>query len=361
MERQRSEKLARVQGALQFLARGEALDAHCAAVSWHPVAAPIGYRNRIRLRIDDAGRVRFFNPEKAPSCAVLEPELAEGVQRVLAMEGPSATLFQFYDYMELCAPDRNGRFGLYLGGPRWMLVGGATWAHSERVEVFISNVRQALARAQPDLLGRLPFVRIAAEGATGEEDWPDLTHELGAGVYARVPVGGFLQVNHTVNRALVARVVSRAVEQGAHSVADLYCGSGNFLLPLCAAGIAGTGVETNARAVRACSAAAAEQGLALALLNEQVDVWLQRQRDECSPRPDLVVVDPPRAGIKSAVTALGAWAPPRLAYCSCNPETLAKDISALSEHGYRVESVELFDMFPHTVHVEVLAWLTRPS
>ena len=84
--------------------------------------------------------------------------------------------------------------------------------------------------------------------------------------------------------------------------------------------------------------------------------------DELVTRGDvfeLVVLDPPRAGARGAIRGIVAIVPSAIAYVSCDPVTLARDLKELVAAGYRLESVQCFDMFPHTHHVESLAWLTR--
>jgi 23S rRNA (uracil1939-C5)-methyltransferase len=72
-----------------------------------------------------------------------------------------------------------------------------------------------------------------------------------------------------------------------------------------------------------------------------------------------VVLDPPRAGAKDALRGIVTLRPTAIAYVSCDPVTLARDLREIVAAGYRLESVRCFDMFPHTHHVETLAWLDR--
>ena len=74
---------------------------------------------------------------------------------------------------------------------------------------------------------------------------------------------------------------------------------------------------------------------------------------------DLVVIDPPRAGAREALVPLAQLARHHVALCSCNSATLAREIASLTQAGFALEEVCLVDMFPHTEHVEVLAWLAR--
>jgi tRNA/tmRNA/rRNA uracil-C5-methylase (TrmA/RlmC/RlmD family) len=73
-------------------------------------------------------------------------------------------------------------------------------------------------------------------------------------------------------------------------------------------------------------------------------------------RPEVVVLDPPRAGVaREALAGLIAWGPPRIVYVSCDPPTLARDAAQLAASGYRLTSIDAFDLFPNTPHVEAVA------
>lgn len=78
-------------------------------------------------------------------------------------------------------------------------------------------------------------------------------------------------------------------------------------------------------------------------------------------RFDLVLLDPPRSGARDVLPAVADLAPRYVAVCSCDPVTLARDLRALARSGYELESVTGFDMFPHTHHVEALAWMRRKA
>jgi 23S rRNA (uracil1939-C5)-methyltransferase len=140
---------------------------------------------------------------------------------------------------------------------------------------------------------------------------------------------------------------------------DLYCGAGNFALPLAAAGAEVLGLETDGRAVAAARRSASRLGLARARFR-QVDVaeGLAAVRAGAGPGPAGVVLDPPRAGAGAAVVShLLALAPGVIAYVSCDPATLARDLAKLVPGGYRLGRLTVFDMFPQTSHVETLAVL----
>jgi len=88
--------------------------------------------------------------------------------------------------------------------------------------------------------------------------------------------------------------------------------------------------------------------------------FLRRNRQEREPRPDLIVLDPPRAGLGGEVTSLlNAIHAPEMVYVSCDPATLARDLRALTQERYRIESLTLVDMFPQTFHIETVVQLSR--
>jgi 23S rRNA (uracil1939-C5)-methyltransferase len=141
---------------------------------------------------------------------------------------------------------------------------------------------------------------------------------------------------------------------------ELYCGIGFLTLPLARRGLRGVAIESDRSAVAdlACN-------LASAGLTDRVEVIAGRvetrrdlaRRFEAS---DLLLVDPPRAGLAARVRdAIVSSGPPRIVYVSCDPATLARDLRLFSEAGYALASFRAFDLFPQTPHVEVVVRLER--
>jgi len=171
----------------------------------------------------------------------------------------------------------------------------------------------------------------------------------------------FTQVNHAINRALVARALSLLDVQPQDRVADLFCGLGNFSLPLATQAHAVVGVEGSAALTLRAQASAAQHGLAARTcfvtrnLFEVDASWLRSQG-----KFDRMLIDPPREGAQAIVQALAQLAsaerPERIVYVSCNPATLARDAAILvHEGGYALKLAGVINMFPHTGHVESLA------
>ncbi|ANN72546.1 23S rRNA (uracil(1939)-C(5))-methyltransferase RlmD [Bordetella bronchialis] len=171
----------------------------------------------------------------------------------------------------------------------------------------------------------------------------------------------FTQVNHAINRALVSRALSLLDAQPGDRVADLFCGLGNFTLPLATRAREVVGVEGSKALTDRAHEAATRNGLgertSFATLNLfEVDVkWL---RD--LGRFDRMLIDPPREGAQAVAQALAQLSalerPRRIVYVSCNPATLARDAAIMvHEGGYVLTSAGVVNMFPHTGHVESIA------
>lgn len=171
----------------------------------------------------------------------------------------------------------------------------------------------------------------------------------------------FTQVNYFINRSLIAKALNLLDVQANDRVADLFCGLGNFTLPLATVarevvGIEGSSILTD-RALQAASQHDLQAKTRFATLNLfEVDVaWL---RD--LGHFDRMLIDPPREGAQAVAQALAQLEPrerpTRIVYVSCNPATLARDAGILvHEGGYTLSAAGVVNMFPHTGHVESIA------
>jgi 23S rRNA (uracil1939-C5)-methyltransferase len=181
------------------------------------------------------------------------------------------------------------------------------------------------------------------------------------GLRFRIRPNAFFQTNTAMCARLYELAGEYAVLTGNETVYDLYCGTGTIGLSLARNALTVWGIESSEESV-ACAVENAElNGLAnVAFFAGDVASDLDELRDRAGA-PDVVVVDPPRAGLAGkALAAVGALGAPRLVYVSCNPTTLAGNAKTLAEEfGYRLERVRAVDMFPHTPHVESVALFTR--
>jgi 23S rRNA (uracil1939-C5)-methyltransferase len=168
----------------------------------------------------------------------------------------------------------------------------------------------------------------------------------------------FIQVNPAINRALVRAAVLALDPRPGDTAVDLFCGIGNFSLALARRGALVSGFESAASAVARAAHNAARNGLTRRAEFAQRDLY--DPSGAAIPGSRLMVIDPPRSG---AGPNLGAWvaggALERIAYVSCNPRTFASDAAVLCAHGFRLAEAGIFDMFPHTAHMETLGIFVR--
>ncbi|HXY16579.1 MAG TPA: 23S rRNA (uracil(1939)-C(5))-methyltransferase RlmD [Gaiellaceae bacterium] len=185
--------------------------------------------------------------------------------------------------------------------------------------------------------------------------------EMLLGLRFRLRPNAFLQTNTEMAERLYESARDFAALTGAETVYDLYCGTGTIGLALAAGALTVWGVEISEEAV-ACAIENAElNGIAnAAFFAGNVGQSLEELRDRAGP-PDVVVVDPPRAGLAGkALRRTGELAASRLVYVSCNPTTLASDAKVLrDEYGFELRRCRPVDMFPHTPHIESVSLLER--
>lgn len=164
----------------------------------------------------------------------------------------------------------------------------------------------------------------------------------------------FTQVNPAINAQLVSRVSDYLQLQGDEVVHDYFCGLGNFSLALAPQVRQLNGWESSAEMVARASAAAAEAGMSNCSYH-RVDLF--KPLAASNLRADAVVLDPPRAGAKSLCESLAKLPVSRIAYVSCHPASMLRDLETLRAGGYTLERACIADMFPHTKHCEALVLL----
>jgi 23S rRNA (uracil1939-C5)-methyltransferase len=163
----------------------------------------------------------------------------------------------------------------------------------------------------------------------------------------------FVQVNAGINAELVTTALRLAAPEPTDRVLDLYCGLGNFSLPLAQRAGSLLGVEGDAGLVARAASNAAANGVGNARF-VTADL-MARGWGFYRERWDIVVLDPPRTGAEAPVAELDSSGVRRLVYVSCHPATLARDSRVLVEkHGFTLRRARVFDMFPHTHHIESL-------
>ncbi len=170
----------------------------------------------------------------------------------------------------------------------------------------------------------------------------------------------FTQVNGDINRKMIAYAIELLAPQSDETILDLFCGIGNFSLPLAKHAAQVIGVEGDPVMTQRASQNAAINNITnaefVAADLETVDLTDVIGKQSI----DRILIDPPRSGAAGVIPQLAKLAAKRIVYVSCNPATFARDAGMLvNEYGYRLQKVGVMDMFPHTAHVESIAVFDR--
>ncbi|HZV54504.1 MAG TPA: 23S rRNA (uracil(1939)-C(5))-methyltransferase RlmD [Rhodocyclaceae bacterium] len=321
-----------------------------------PISGPAwGYRHRARLSVRNVvkkgGVLVGFHEKRSSyvavmdSCAVL----------------PSAISCLISPLKELVAgmstPDRLPQIEVAVGDDQHVLV-------LRNLEPLTSGDEDKLRRFADDY-GIVWYLQPGGPDTAAlfhPSDAPPLEYRLpDFGVVLRFRPTDFTQVNHGINRMLVRRAMSLLKPAPGERIGDLFCGLGNFTLPIAASGAHVVGVEGSKPLVERARANAELNGL------EERCEFHVANLFEATPESlaalgtfDKLLIDPPRDGAIAVVKALGKAGPRRIVYVSCSPATLARDAAVLvHEKDYVLRGAGIASMFPHTSHVESIALFER--
>jgi 23S rRNA (uracil1939-C5)-methyltransferase len=171
----------------------------------------------------------------------------------------------------------------------------------------------------------------------------------------------FTQVNAALNRSLVSRAMRLLQPAPGERIGDMFCGLGNFTLPIARLGAQVLGIEGSAQLVARAQQNARRNQLPNAEFAVDNLFDMTPEKFSAWGRFDKLLIDPPRTGAQELIQALPAeGGPNRIVYVSCDPATLARDVAALChDKGYRLMAAGVANMFPHTAHVESIALFER--
>jgi tRNA/tmRNA/rRNA uracil-C5-methylase (TrmA/RlmC/RlmD family) len=256
-------------------------------------------------------------------------------------------------------PDRPLRIGFLKAGRRGEVVDvDRCPLATDGINACLPALRSdAAARAGARRRGATLLVRDSAAGVTSDPD-AEIEERVGA-LALRFYAREFFQNNPFLLPALVEAVVEGAASGGASRLVDAYSGSGLFALAAAGRFAEVVGVEVSPAAVAAAAANAARNGVTNArfVVADAAAIFAALGDGGAA---SAVIVDPPRKGCGPAfLQQLITFAPRTVVYVSCNPEALAADLGRLLAAGYRTASVQPFDMFPQTRHLECVAVLKR--
>ena len=332
-----------------------------------PLAAPaeFGYRQRIRLQADGRGALgfhRFQSHTVVPidACLLARREENEALATLKAHPG-GRRLTAIALHVELQENPITGKTVVLFHLPRKLrpaeIAGaegfGRDCEHVERV--FISGDSFAMmgpfGAETPGADNSLAVHYPAAPGAGIMAALPELTLAWEA--------GGFCQVNLAQNRNLIATVLGFCQARATDRILDLFCGMGNFSIPLAMLAGEVVGIEGQGSAIRSAKRNAALAGLGNARFRKSPIHAACAELAAAGERFDCTVIDPPRQGAPELATQLAALTRRRLVYISCDPATLCRDLAGLCDEGFTIRKIQPIDMFPQTHHIETVVMLDR--
>ncbi|WP_434667847.1 23S rRNA (uracil(747)-C(5))-methyltransferase RlmC [Klebsiella sp. B345] len=328
-----------------------------------PVSGPeAGFRNKAKMVVsgsverpllgmlhrdgtpEDLTDCPLYPPHFAPVFGVLKPFIARAGLTPYNVARKRGEL----KYLLLTESQLDGgmmlRFVLRSTAKLEQLRAALPWLQAQlpQLKVITANIQPVhmaiMEGEQEILLGEQPAL---AENFNGVPLW--------------IRPQSFFQTNPAVASQLYATARDWVRQLPVKHMWDLFCGVGGFGLHCATAQMRLTGIEIAPEAIASAKQSAAELGLTNLHFQALDSTQFATAEGDI---PDLVLVNPPRRGIGHELCDyLGRMAPPYIIYSSCNARTMAKDFALLP--GYRVERVQLFDMFPHTAHYEVLTLLVR--
>jgi len=309
---------------------------------------PLGYRNRaqwkVRWTIEGGAPRGIVGYNRGGSAAILPVEQCPILSPAL-----HAALLGLRDAVSGGALPATLREVEAFGDARSLLLNASFTEFEGNGRKLFDRLREAVPAAASILLHHTQKDSFQLDG-------PGFLHYSASGNSYRVGHLSFFQTN----RFLVEEMLAQALAgEAGEVVLDLFAGVGLFSIPLAKHFSRTVAVEANEAAVRDLTVNAEAAGARIVTITAETANYLAG----CKESPDLVVLDPPRAGLGSeAIASLRRIAPRRITYVSCDPATLARDLGALLEKStpgksYRIRALRLLDMFPQTFHIETLAQL----
>ena len=321
----------------------------------HP-SPPWEYRNRTRMRVQHApfalGYFKFASHDLLPidGCPISSPLINRALAAV--WEADKAD--------KLPASVREIEFFANADDDKLILeMFFETGADDAAAAPDPGSVGATLQALLPELQGIAFFAtRVRRDecvsddaGALSVYGTPELRYRTAAGEL-RVSAGSFFQSNRFLTDKLIELVTAG---RSGKTAVDLYSGVGLFTVPLAKTYEKVMAVESSLSSVKDLHANVPGN---VRVFQSTADRYLEQLPKKM--KPDLIVVDPPRAGLGDRVArALAELGAPRLTYLSCDPATLSRDLRLLLESGYRTEQVHMIDLFPQTFHIESLVQLVK--
>jgi 23S rRNA (uracil1939-C5)-methyltransferase len=321
-----------------------------------PLASPqqFHYRQRIRLQVDAKGIAGFHKRRShacvaIDSCLLAKPEINACLQELLPQYSFNKLLSQT-ELLEILYDPNSATVTILLHFKRKPRP--ADKQHAQKLIAAIPALKNI-------------FFTGRGFGVTGRDSLsftlPSFPPHTSNPLQLSLETGGFCQVNVEQNASLVKTVLDFCAVTKAESVLDLFCGMGNFSVPLAEQAQSVVGIEGQGAAIRSAKKNSSHAG------QDNTEFLKQPIHSACAELAkagktyDCIVIDPPRQGAPGLARILEALCKKRLVYISCDPATLCRDLADLLHQGFILKKLQPIDMFPQTHHIETVALLEKAS
>ena len=317
-----------------------------------PAPKQFHYRQRIRLQVDDNQTLGFHKRRShtcvaIDSCLLAAPEINACLKSLLAQRSFD-NLLQHTETLEILLNPEQSVLSIIIHFKRKPRP--ADTQHAQNLIVAIANLKNI-------------FFSGDGFAVTGHDSLsftlPRFADHTSRPFQLSLETGGFCQVNVDQNTNLVKTVLDFCDITAEENVLDLFCGMGNFSIPLAEKAHSVLGIEGQGSAIRSAkknSIHAKQKNTTFTKKPTHTACLTLAKEGE---KFDCIVLDPPRQGAPGLARILSALCTKRLIYISCDPKTLCRDLSELLQHGFELKKLQPIDMFPQTHHIETVALLEK--
>lgn len=323
-----------------------------------PAPSAWNYRQRLRLHVDEYERIGFKKVKsdviiQIKECITAKEEINQALQQ-LSDSTEHLELLTICEQIEL------------LYNPSTALV--TLIYHTKRRPRPADHNRSKRIVKEFEIIEQVYFVgedypqTLSAKKSSSEDNNLSISYQLAnlpTPITLNWEVGGFCQVNLEQNPNMIEKVIDFSQVKTDDTVLDLYCGMGNFSIPLALKGAIVTGYEGQGAAVRSAKRNAQENKTINSNFSKGAIHKVCTNLIEEGKMFDCVIIDPPRQGAPQLAPQIAKLCAKRLIYISCDPATLGRDLAELKKEGFIIESIQPVDMFPQTHHIETIVSLTK--
>ena len=318
-----------------------------------PSPHPFAYRYRLRLHLDEKGQLGFYQRHSKTvepiSRCLLATDKINDLLTELSVSLDLTRLASLVKTIEIAECPETAQLFLSLHPQKGVLPSSKTL---QKLLAGFNVATNINISAQHN--GKITPLQSSGELLLGQRF---ILNELGLAYTLHWPMGAFFQTNIAQNAQMVNMATKAA---GAPQKAlDLFCGAGNFSVPLGLIGAKITGIEQNKTSIDFARQNSQDAGLKSSLFKAgEVENELSKLAKD-KKTFDCLIMAPPRQGLGKAVSLRPALNPRRIISSSCDPATHARDLGFLSQNGYQIKNLHPIDLFPQTHHIETLAILEK--